>query len=93
MLERSSPLGAGIIDFGSVAQLVEQWTENPCVAGSSPARATKKAPETGLFNFRFQVSSSLTGCRLTLVESGVRQRNGGVLNLFAGSHQSLPGHR
>ena len=25
---------------GSVAQLVEQWTENPCVAGSIPARAT-----------------------------------------------------
>lgn len=25
---------------GSVAQSVEQWTENPCVAGSIPARAT-----------------------------------------------------
>ena len=25
---------------GSVAQLVEQWTENPCVAGSIPTRAT-----------------------------------------------------
>ena len=25
---------------GSVAQLVEQRTENPCVAGSIPARAT-----------------------------------------------------
>ncbi len=23
-----------------VAQLVEQWTENPCVAGSIPARTT-----------------------------------------------------
>ena len=27
---------------GSVAQLVEQWTENPCVAGSIPARATSE---------------------------------------------------
>jgi hypothetical protein len=24
-----------------IAQLVEQWTENPCVAGSTPARTTK----------------------------------------------------
>ena len=28
------------IYVGSLAQLVEQWTENPCVAGSIPARAT-----------------------------------------------------
>jgi hypothetical protein len=27
---------------GAVAQLVEQWTENPCVAGSSPAHTTNK---------------------------------------------------
>jgi hypothetical protein len=27
---------------GVIAQLVEQWTENPCVAGSTPARTTKK---------------------------------------------------
>ncbi len=26
--------------IGSVAQLVEQWTENPCVGGSIPSRAT-----------------------------------------------------
>jgi hypothetical protein len=25
---------------GQVAQLVEQWTENPCVAGSIPALST-----------------------------------------------------
>lgn len=25
---------------GVVAQMVEQWTENPCVAGSIPAQAT-----------------------------------------------------
>jgi hypothetical protein len=28
---------------GAVAQLVEQWTENPCVAGSIPARTTEKS--------------------------------------------------
>ena len=27
---------------GPVAQLVEQWTENPCVAGALPAWATIK---------------------------------------------------
>ena len=27
---------------GTVAQLVEQWTENPCVAGSSPAHPTSE---------------------------------------------------
>ena len=26
--------------IGSVAQLVEQWTENPCVGGSIPSWAT-----------------------------------------------------
>ena len=27
-------------ELGSVAQSVEQWTENPCVGGSIPSRAT-----------------------------------------------------
>lgn len=27
---------------GAVAQLVEQWTENPCVGGSIPPHTTKK---------------------------------------------------
>ena len=36
----SSPVGTAIIFFGSVAQSVEQGTENPCVAGSIPAGAT-----------------------------------------------------
>ena len=26
--------------FGAVAQMVEQWTENPCVGGSIPSRTT-----------------------------------------------------
>ena len=30
--------------YGQVAQLVEQWTENPCVAGSIPALPTKRKP-------------------------------------------------
>ena len=31
-----------ILSFpGLVAQLVEQWTENPCVGGSIPPQATK----------------------------------------------------
>ena len=30
-------------NFASVAQLVEQWTENPRVAGSIPAGGTKYA--------------------------------------------------
>ena len=31
------PVGTAV---GQVAQLVEQWTENPCVAGSIPALTT-----------------------------------------------------
>ena len=34
----SSPVGTAI--YGFIAQLVEQGTENPCVAGSIPAGAT-----------------------------------------------------
>jgi len=34
---------------GVVAQLVEQRTENPCVAGSIPADATKKGGLSRLF--------------------------------------------
>ncbi len=34
---------------GSVAQTVEQRTENPCVGGSIPSRATKKAPIGAFF--------------------------------------------
>gem|GEM_PF-1359930 len=31
---------------GAIAQLVEQRTENPCVAGSNPAGTTSKALKT-----------------------------------------------
>ena len=32
-----------------IAQLVEQWTENPCVAGSTPARTTEPPVNSGGF--------------------------------------------
>ncbi len=35
-----------------IAQLVEQWTENPCVAGSTPARTTAlKNSSTAMLGF------------------------------------------
>jgi hypothetical protein len=42
--------GCGLLEFapfpnGQVAQLVEQRTENPCVAGSIPALATNDFAE------------------------------------------------
>ena len=43
--------------YGSVAQLVEQWTENPCVASSILARTTinnvNKPSNDGFFYFPF----------------------------------------
>ena len=30
------------MEDAQIAQLVEQWTENPCVAGSIPALGTEK---------------------------------------------------
>ena len=35
--------------FGAIAQLVEQRTENPCVPGSNPGSTTKKTPQRGVF--------------------------------------------
>ncbi len=35
---------------GALAQLVEQWTENPCVPGSIPGGTTEKT-RTYLFGF------------------------------------------
>ena len=34
--------------YGSIAQSVEQRTENPRVPGSIPGRATKKAPKINI---------------------------------------------
>jgi len=37
---------------GTLAQLVEQWTENPCVPGSIPGGTTKKPLNlSGFFYF------------------------------------------
>lgn len=35
----------GWVDNGSIAQLVEQWIEDPRVGGSNPSRATIFKPE------------------------------------------------
>ena len=50
--EKKQPLyGSEIISsifapqFGAIAQLVEQRTENPCVPGSNPGSTTKKTPQ------------------------------------------------
>ena len=46
---------------GTLAQLVEQWTENPCVPGSSPGGTTKvKAPQLPEGLFCFQNKENLT---------------------------------
>ena len=39
ILALSGVIGSGETD-AQIAQLVEQWTENPCVAGSIPALGT-----------------------------------------------------
>ena len=39
---------------GAIAQLVEQWTENPCVPGSNPGGTTKTGHRIySLFGFSF----------------------------------------
>ena len=37
--------------FGAIAQLVEQRTENPCVPGSNPGSTTLKTPHLEAFFF------------------------------------------
>ena len=39
---------------GTLAQMVEQWTENPCVPGSIPGGTTK--PANLLVGFLFKVA-------------------------------------
>ena len=36
---------------GTLAQMVEQWTENPCVPGSIPGGTTKPTLTSGFFVF------------------------------------------
>ena len=40
---------------GTLAQLVEQRTENPCVPGSIPGGTTKKSRNFGLRDFLFLI--------------------------------------
>jgi hypothetical protein len=42
-----------ICALGALAQLVEQWTENPCVPGSIPGGTTTKtqSEKIGFFGF------------------------------------------
>ncbi len=39
------------IENGDIAQLVEQRTENPCVAGSNPAITTQTPKQFGVLFF------------------------------------------
>ena len=45
---RFDPVGTAILHKGSVAQSVEQRTENPRVGGSIPSRATILKSQAGL---------------------------------------------
>ena len=42
---------------GTLAQLVEQWTENPCVPGSIPGGTTEKTSEVYFLVFFFYLNS------------------------------------
>ena len=42
---------------GSVAQLVEQWTENPRVVGSTPIGTTKTPDESRGFSFFYNLAN------------------------------------
>ena len=44
---------------GTIAQSVEQRTENPCVAGSNPAGTTAKRPDINLAFFFLQKSAKI----------------------------------
>ena len=55
------------IKKGAIAQLVEQRTENPCVAGSIPAGTTSKASTiVEAFLFFYQVKKFKKSYRTTL---------------------------
>ena len=41
-----------MLNNGAIAQLVEQWTENPCVPGSNPGSTTQtETTQKELFPF------------------------------------------
>ncbi len=41
--------------FAAVAQLVEQWTENPCVVGPIPTGGIKTPEVSGVFFYVFEI--------------------------------------
>ena len=43
-LTRSPWLGLTVVPYAEVAQVVEQWTENPCVPSSNLGSTTLKNP-------------------------------------------------
>ncbi len=47
------PLMTETLTAGALAQLVEQWTENPCVPGSIPGGTTSKKPNQLIRLFLF----------------------------------------
>ena len=53
---------------GTLAQLVEQWTENPCVPGSIPGGTTLKIRNTlanqGITDFLFLFCTVFVRCNL-----------------------------
>jgi hypothetical protein len=51
MCFRNPTFAYATVGKGAVAQLVEQWTENPCVAGSTPAHTTKAETLFPLLSF------------------------------------------
>ena len=66
-----------VTHHGAIAQLVEQWTENPCVAGSIPARTTR--PSTQVAPARETMID--VGCRLSDCE-GSNVKEGGDCDIL-----------
>jgi hypothetical protein len=56
-----------IVTLGTIAQLVEQWTENPCVPGSIPGGTTRRAAKSGSFLLSGLVLQ-LLGCNSAFAE-------------------------
>ena len=55
---------------GAIAQLVEQWTENPCVPGSNPGSTTKtETAQNKLFPFFYFESDLLKIASCVLIDS------------------------
>ena len=47
---------ATVFNYGAIAQLVEQRTENPCVPGSNPGSTTNGTKPLFWFRFYFAIS-------------------------------------